>query len=99
MTTITKAILAEKLSDQIGLPKSECQRFIERFFEVISSHLETGFPVKLSGFGKFITIDKRSRVGRNPRTKEEAEITARRVVSFKAGGKLIRRIEQSLRKK
>lgn len=95
--TVTKAELATQLSEKIGLPRTDCQAFIEQFFETISQHLIHGVHVKLSGFGKWLTLNKKERIGRNPRTKKEAVISARRVVSFKAGGKLIRRIEKNLR--
>ncbi|MDA9737105.1 HU family DNA-binding protein, partial [Gammaproteobacteria bacterium] len=48
--------------------------------------------VKLSGFGNFELIDKKSRPGRNPRTGEEVKISARRVVTFRAGNKLRKKI-------
>ena len=52
-----------------------------------------GRDVKLSGFGNFILKDKKSRPGRNPKTGEEVQISARRVVTFKAGQKLRRQVE------
>lgn len=49
----------------------------------IKRTLMAGEPVEINGFGKFVIRQKKERMGRNPRTKEEAVITARRVVSFK----------------
>ena len=49
--------------------------------------------VELSGFGNFDLRDKRQRPGRNPKTGEEIPITARRVVTFKAGQKLRQRVD------
>ena len=51
--------------------------------------------MKLSGFGNFELRDKKQRPGRNPKTGEEIPITARRVVSFKAGQKLKARVSGS----
>lgn len=62
----------------------EAHQFVEQFFEEISACLERGEQVKLSGFGTFSLRDKVARPGRNPRTGEPAEVSARRVVTFKA---------------
>ena len=61
---------------------------VETFFEEIKKSLERNEPVKLSGFGIFELRDKRERPGRNPKTGEEAPISARRVVTFRPGQKL-----------
>ena len=55
--------------------------------------MESNQPVKLSGFGNFDLRDKRQRPGRNAKTGEEIPITARRVVTFKAGQKLRQRVD------
>jgi integration host factor subunit alpha len=93
--TLTKADFAESLFDGIGLNKREAKDMVELFFEEIKSSLEQGKPVKISGFGKFELRDKASRPGRNPKTGEEIPITARRVVTFRAGQKLKIRVEQA----
>ena len=93
--TLTKADFAESLFDGTGLNKREAKDMVELFFEEIKSSLEQGKPVKISGFGKFELRDKASRPGRNPKTCEEIPITARRVVTFRAGQKLKIRVEQA----
>ena len=87
-STLTKAQLAEKLFDNIGLNKREAKDMVEAFFDEIRNALETGDAVKLSGFGNFQLRDKPQRPGRNPKTGEEIPITARRVVTFHASQKL-----------
>jgi integration host factor subunit alpha len=52
-------------------------------FDIIKETLEKGEKIKISGFGNFVVREKRSRVGRNPQTGEEIEISARRVLTFK----------------
>ncbi|MBT3196631.1 MAG: integration host factor subunit alpha [Gammaproteobacteria bacterium] len=86
--TLTKASLCETLNDDLGLNKRESKEMIEQFYEEIRVALENGEQVKLSGFGNFDLRDKAPRPGRNPKTGEEIPITARRVVTFKAGIKL-----------
>ena len=91
--TLTKAELAEKLYEELGLNKREAKEIVEIYFEEIRNALETGRQVKLSGFGNFDLRDKKQRPGRNPKTGEEIPITARRVVTFRPGQKLKARVE------
>lgn len=90
---LTKAALAEKLFDDIGLNKRESKDFVESFFEEVRCALEEGEQVKLSGFGNFDLREKNERPGRNPKTGEEIPISARRVVTFRPGQKLKARVE------
>lgn len=90
---LTKADLAEKLFEELGLNKREAKEIVELFFAEIKGSLESGEQVKISGFGKFELRDKSSRPGRNPKTGEEIPITARRVVTFRSGQKLKARVE------
>ena len=83
MTTLTKSDLIQKVVDSSSLKKIEAAKFVEDFFEVIIKSLESGDSVKVPGFGNFILRDKKARIGRNPKTKEEYPIDARRVVSFR----------------
>jgi len=85
---LTKAIMADYLFQELGLNKREARDILELFFEEIRSSLEAGEQVKLSGFGNFDLRDKTSRPGRNPKTGEVIPVSARRVVTFRAGHKL-----------
>ncbi len=90
---LTKAVMAEKLFEEVGLNKREAKEMVESFFEEVRSALADGAQVKLSGFGNFDLRDKNERPGRNPKTGEEIPITARRVVTFRPGQKLKARVE------
>jgi integration host factor subunit alpha len=90
---LTKADMAEKLFEDLGLNKREAKELVEMFFEQIRHALENGKQVKLSGFGNFDLRDKNQRPGRNPKTGEEIPISARRVVTFRPGQKLKARVE------
>lgn len=90
---LTKADMAERLFEELGLNKREAKEIVEMFFEEIRTALENGQQVKLSGFGNFDLRDKNERPGRNPKTGEEIPITARRVVTFRPGQKLKSRVE------
>ncbi|MEM9102800.1 MAG: integration host factor subunit alpha [Pseudomonadota bacterium] len=90
---LTKAEIAEKLFEELGLNKREAKDMVEIFFEEIRGALQQGEQVKLSGFGNFDLRDKNQRPGRNPKTGEEIPISARRVVTFRPGQKLKARVE------
>ena len=91
---ITKAKLALHLYDTIGLSKREAKEMVEFFFEELKDSLEGGQQVKLSNFGNFDLRDKSERPGRNPKTGETIPVSARRVVTFRAGQKLRARVEE-----
>ncbi|HEY9034864.1 MAG TPA: integration host factor subunit alpha [Pseudomonadales bacterium] len=93
MTALTKAGMAEKLFEELGLNKREAKEIVEAFFEEVRSALESNEQVKISGFGNFDLRDKNERPGRNPKTGEEIPISARRVVTFRPGQKLKIRVE------
>ena len=94
MAALTKADLAERLHEELGLNKREVKDIVELFFDEIRSALESGNQVKISGFGNFDLRDKNQRPGRNPKTGEEIPISARRVVTFRPGQKLKLRVEK-----
>lgn len=93
--TLTKAELTEFIFTKVGLSKREAKEMVDAFFTEISSALEKGEEVKLSGFGNFLTRDKSSRPGRNPKTGEPIPISARRVVTFHASQKLKSAVENT----
>ena len=90
---LTKAEMAERLYEDVGLNKREAKDFVDAFFDVLRESLQQGRQVKLSGFGNFDLRRKNQRPGRNPKTGEEIPITARTVVTFRPGQKLQERVE------
>lgn len=94
MTTLTKAEIAEGLQSDLGFSKTVSKEIVDQLFEEIRSSLETGVPVRISSFGNFELRDKKARPGRNPKTREPKIIAPRRVVTFKAGDKLKKRVQQ-----
>jgi integration host factor subunit alpha len=92
MTALTKAEMADNLSEKTGINRREAKQLVELFFAEVSNALIAGEVVKLSGFGNFELRNKRQRPGRNPKTGEEIPISARRVVTFRAGQKFRRRV-------
>lgn len=85
---MTKADIVSILIERIGLQKAEAQMVVEMLIENIKDALLSGETVKISGFGTFIVRKKGSRIGRNPKTKQEVTITPRRVITFRASEQL-----------
>jgi len=81
--TLTRADLANKIVNTIGLSRTESADIVETVLAEVSDALVNGSSVKLSSFGSFVLRDKRARMGRNPKTGEEVPITPRRVLSFR----------------
>ncbi|WP_027859447.1 integration host factor subunit alpha [Marinobacterium jannaschii] len=94
MGSLTKADMAERLFEDLGLNKREAKDMVESFFDEIRESLASNEQVKLSGFGNFDLREKSQRPGRNPKTGEEVPISARRVVTFRPGQKLKDRVEK-----
>ena len=84
----TRKNLTDKIYQKIGFSKNFSSQIIDNFFESLCLELIKYHQVKISSFGTLCTVEKKERIGRNPKTKEEAKISARRVVAFRASKKL-----------
>ena len=93
---LTKAEMAERLYEELGLNKREAKELVEMFFEEVRGALESGSQVKLSGFGNFDLRQKNQRPGRNPKTGEAVPITPRRVLAFKPSQVVRERVNTAL---
>ena len=80
---MTKAEIIEQIYEKVGFSKKESAEIVEMVFDIMKETLENGEKIKISGFGNFVVRQKRPRVGRNPQTGEEIEISARRVLTFR----------------
>lgn len=80
---MTKADIIEQIYEKIGFSKKESSEIVELVFDTMKDTLEKGEKIKISGFGNFVVRSKNPRVGRNPQTGEEIEISARRVLTFR----------------
>ena len=85
---LTKKDLVNIVYMQIGFSKQISENLIDEFFSLISSNLLKKKIVKIAKFGTFSIKSKKSRIGRNPRTKEEKIISERDVVLFKPSKEL-----------
>ena len=80
---LTKKDLVNTVYMQIGFSKQISENLIEEFFSLIISNLINEKKIKISKFGTFSIRKKKSRIGRNPKTKEKKIISDRDVVLFK----------------
>ena len=85
---MTKADIVQMVHEKTGFSKKESSEAVESILEILKERLEDGNKVKLSGFGNFVIRSKEVRKGRNPKTGEEMEISARKVLTFKPSQKL-----------
>lgn len=92
---VTRSEIIDTLVHEVGLTRQDSGELLERVLELISVDLTEGKTVKLARFGNFVVRDKRARVGRNPKTKIEAEISARRVVAFRPSPLLKQRVDNT----
>ena len=83
-TNLTKKDLINSVYMQIGFSKNVSENLIEDFLLTIIENLMKEKKLKLSKFGTFSVRSKKSRIGRNPKTKEQKTISNREVVLFKA---------------
>ena len=82
-STLTRMHLSEAVFSEVGLSRYESSQLVESVLNHISNALIQNQVVKISSFGTFTTRNKRPRIGRNPKTGAEAEITSRRVITFR----------------
>ena len=78
----TRKDLSYKIYQNLGFSKSYSSTVIDNFFETFIQELLRSNKIKISSFGTFKVINKKERIGRNPKTKEKAIIVPRKVVKF-----------------
>ena len=80
---LTKKDLVNSIYMQLGFSKQISENLLEDFLSTIIYNIKKEKKLKLSKFGTFTIIKKKSRIGRNPKTKESKIISSRNVVLFK----------------
>lgn len=82
---MTKADLVSKMADKAGLTKTDAEKGLNAFLEAVQDTLVSEGKLTLTGFGTFAVEERKARNGRNPRTGEEIQIPACKVVKFRPG--------------
>ena len=80
---LTKKEIINSIYMQLGFSKKIIENILEDIFDVLLQGLKESRKVKISNFGTFIIRHKKSRIGRNPKTKKETIISERNVILFK----------------
>ena len=89
MTNITREEISEFINVELGLTKQDCNEIVNDIIEEIIIGLSNNKKVKIHNFGTFILKHKKTRKGRNPKTKEEVWIKPRNVISFIPSRKIL----------
>jgi len=89
---LTKKDIVNSLYMQIGYTKKISENLLEDVFELILDNLKRHKMVKIAKFGTFILREKKSRIGRNPKTREKKLISQRKVVLFKPSKELKKKV-------
>ena len=90
----TRKDISNKIYKNIGFSKDLSLKIVDDFFESIVNELINLKKVKITSFGTFSIIEKKERIGRNPKTKIETKINSRRVVTFKSALNLKRKVNK-----
>ncbi len=85
---MNKAELVEAMAKITGATKTDTEKAVDAFLDVVSKNIKKKDGVKLVGFGTFSVSHRKARVGRNPQTGEEIKIPARKVPVFRPGKEL-----------
>ena len=80
---ISRDEIAEAMKNEFGFNRKQCLDIVNDIIDIIIEGLQSDKKVKIHNFGTFKMNNKKSRVGRNPKTGIEATIDARRVISFR----------------
>jgi len=92
---LTKDKIINEVYSRLGLRKNDARQVVEQLLEIMKRTLENGEDLLISGFGKFVVKKKKARRGRNPQTRRDLQLRARRVVVFKTSGILRKKINPS----
>ena len=95
MNNITREDIAEFINIEFGLTKKDCNDLVNDIIEEIIIGLNEHKIVKIHNFGTFKLKRKNSRIGRNPKTKQEVLIGPRNVISFIPSKHILRKLNES----
>ena len=85
MKTVTKKELVNRIADRTGVTKVVAKEIIQSFLNSIIEELAEGNRLEFREFGVFESRDRAARRAQNPRTLERVEVPAKRIVKFKVG--------------
>jgi len=83
MGKTTKSDIIKAIAESHGTTQSAVQAVVDGFLDVVADSLTLGEEVNLHNFGTFRPVDRKARLGRNPKTGEAVDIAASRAATFK----------------
>ena len=92
---LTRKDLANKIFKNLGFSRNLSSKIVDDFFETLITEIIKLKKVKISSFGTFSILNKKERIGRNPKTGVEAKIFSRKVVRFKPSLSVKKKINQN----
>ena len=81
--TLTKEDLIDSIYNRFDFSKAKSAQAVEFLVETMKKTLTSGEDVLITGFGKFVVMKKRERIGRNPQTGNDLMLRSRKVVRFR----------------
>ena len=99
MSNITRDDISEFINNEFGLAKKDCDDIVNELIEQIIEGLIKYKIFKIHNFGTFKIKEKKSRLGRNPKTKEEVMIPERNVISFAPSKKILLMMNNTINEK
>lgn len=91
----TREDISESLHNEFGLTKKDCILLVNDILDIIIEGLKINGYIKIHNFGSFVVKRKKSRLGRNPKTKEEVMIEERNILSFKPSKSILKIINKN----
>ncbi|MCA3007723.1 MAG: integration host factor subunit beta [Phycisphaerales bacterium] len=85
MKTVTKKELVHRIAEKTGVTKVVAKDVIQSFLNAIINELSEGNRLEFREFGVFESRDRAARLAQNPRTLEKVPVPAKRIVKFKVG--------------
>jgi len=92
---VNKTELIEALAADMGVSKSQAEKFLNSFVDVVTAKLTSDYEVNITGFGVFRVVTRAARTGVNPKTREAMKIPASTSVTYKVGKTLKEAVRSS----
>jgi len=92
MRTITKRELVHRIAETVQVSKADARKVVQTFLDLMAEELGRGNRIEFRRFGVFEVRKRKPRVGQNPKTLEKVKVPGRRVVKFKEGRDLKKRL-------
>lgn len=92
--TLTRVDICNAINRKLGFSQAQAVELLDGVLDELSHSLKKEGLVKLTGFGNFTVRTKKQRIGRNPKTNQQAVISARKAISFNASNMLKKKINE-----